>query len=203
MARDPNGRKELQAPGTKLPALVDLSKIDALIAESRAVVAERKQLLSRAVPSPSPVPVVPVPSAAPTVERVRVPAYCSTYGRPNIIIAERHGNQLRFVGSEPVGAGGRGGGEPPAMLSGSYELDFAGWSCPHCRRTAIWSCFCAAFQGVLHCTDLRRGLHHCACGKREERHFQRAETFEVRGSAGATVAGPGRPGQALVPRKGR
>jgi hypothetical protein len=137
------------------------------------------------------------------VETVRVQAYCSTHGRSNVIIAERRGNSLRFVGNEPVQGGGKG--TPPAMLSGEYTFDRAGWACPHCRRDTIWSCHCDAFHGVLHCSDGRDGLHHCACGKREERSFRDADRFEVRGRAGGSVV-VGRPSpQALIlsPRHGR
>ena len=175
MAQDPPGRKA-PVPGTRstLPTVADLSKIDAVIAESRAAVAERKQQPERKFTSPTPARApAPAPAPAPRVETVRVQAYCSTYGRPNVIIAERRGNSLRLVGNEPVQGGGKG--TPPAKLSGAYEIDLADWACPHCQREGIWSCHCDAFHGVLHCKDGRDKLHHCACGKREERSFQKAD----------------------------
>jgi hypothetical protein len=91
------------------------------------------------------------------------------------------------------------------MLSGDYKIELADWACPHCKRDGIWSCHCDAFDGVLHCSDGRDGLHHCACGKREERNFQDADRFEVRGRAGGSVIGGRASQQALVPtsRNGR
>jgi hypothetical protein len=189
MAQGPRDRKELPVPGTRstLPTVADLSKIDAVIADARAAVAERKQQPERGFTSPAP---------APRVETVRVQAYCSTYGRPSVIIAERRGKMLRLVGNEPVQRGGNG--KPPAKLSGAYEIDAAGWACPHCGRGTFWSCNCDAFHGVLHCTDGPDGLHHCACGNREERSFQDADRFEVRGRAGGSVVGGRSSPQALI-----
>src|SRR5208337_1705751 len=121
MAHDPDGRKALQVPGTAstLPALRDRSKIEAAIARGRASMAERQQASERVLP-------VPPPVSTPRVETVRVQAFCSIHGRPNIVIAERRGDALRFIGNERAADAGANG-KAPALLSDKYKIDMNDW----------------------------------------------------------------------------
>ena len=63
MAQGPRDRKELPVPGPRstLPTVADLSKIDAVIADARAAVAERKPQPERKFTSPAPAPRTPPP----------------------------------------------------------------------------------------------------------------------------------------------
>ncbi|MGE0290445.1 MAG: hypothetical protein AB7F35_25435 [Acetobacteraceae bacterium] len=207
MALDPSKRGRLPLPAPSSRSLVssklDLAKIDAAIAQGRAVAAE--EIKPRpAAPVSAPAPAPPPPAPAPRVERVRIQAHCCATGKSNVILAERRDNALRFIGNEQPGAG-RGGGALPAFLSGTYAIDLNGWACPHCNAASMWICHCGKFDGVAHCDGNRNGLYRCACGRVEERSFVESDSFELRGQSMGTGTSGAAPGRNLLlsSRKGR
>jgi hypothetical protein len=158
-----------------LPA-VDRAAGDALIARARSALEK-----DAALPLPASSTAPP-----PRIEHVRLPMTCSATGKPFIAVAERHGDELRFVAHELPEAGRRATGAGPARLSGTYRhLTHAdGWTCPHCGTAGgSWICECAAAPDSLHCGGSRGRRHYCACGRLEERHFVQADTIAVRGQS--------------------
>jgi hypothetical protein len=170
------------ARGT-LPALIDDSKGRDLLARADAA--------RTGSPTFKSVPASPAPQHG--AERVRLPVTCSARGQTYVVIAERRGAELRFVGNEgPQPAAGDAPGAPrmPARLSGAYHLDTTAWSCPLCSRPhEVWVCECAEMSGALHCLGSSRGRYHCACGKFEAHDFVGVETTEVRGSVASSATG--------------
>lgn len=156
------------------------------------------ELLARArtaIAAPPKQVLVAAPPPAPPAERVRLPMTCSARGGSYVVIAERRGDELRFVGHEPLQPGPGGAQRLPARLSGTYNIDMKGWTCPLCHSAeTVWFCGCAAMNGAMHCVGTSGGRHHCACGRFEERHFAPAEKFEVRGASVAATPGKLRPG---------
>jgi hypothetical protein len=166
---------------------VDLTKGADLIAKTRA-----------ALEPPSP-PVAPANMPAPPnrVEQVRLAGTCGATGRSFIAIAERRNAELWLIGSE-LPRNGRGGGDPPALLSGSYRIEMTeSWHCPICRSRAsqeIWVCECNRFRGALHCGGTSGRASYCACGRFEERGFIETDWFQLRGTSMAAQRGAPRAG---------
>jgi hypothetical protein len=155
-----------------------------LFAEARAAISSSpKQTL------------VATPLKKPGPEIVRLSMTCSARGGGGFdVIAERHGDELRFVGHEMPRPGQDGAHRLPAHLSGTYRIETKGWACPLCQNGNLWFCQCAEMNGAMHCLGTAGGRHHCACGRFEERHFATAEKFEVRGASVAATPGKVRPG---------
>jgi hypothetical protein len=127
------------------------------------------------------------PVHKPSPELVRLPMTCSARGGSFVVIAERHGNRLRFVGHELPRTAGEGRYRP-GMLSGEYQIEFkTGWACPLCRNDDAWLCNCVDFNGALHCCGTSGGRYRCACGRFEERDFVKAKTVQVRGASVAAT----------------
>jgi len=116
---------------------------------------------------------------------------CSARGRSYLVIAERRGNELRFIGHEMPAPGPGGAAQPPGLLSGQYRIDAKGLVCPLCRASELWVCNCASMNGALHCCGTDGGRHHCACGKFESRALVSVAASDVRGAAIATRPGAG------------
>lgn len=129
------------------------------------------------------------PPAPPHAERVKLPMTCSARGASYVVIAERRGDELRFVGHEmPQPGPGDAAPRLPGRLSGQYHLNTNGWACPLCSDAAgVWLCACEPMNGALHCHGASGGRYHCACGRIEEREFTTASTVEVRGTAVAAT----------------
>jgi hypothetical protein len=152
---------------------VDPAKTSSLVARARAAIeAPPKQTLVAATPP------------LPRVERVKIPMTCSARGQSYIVIAERHGSELRFVGHEMPQAAASGGPQMPGRLSGEYRIEMNGWRCPLCQNgDAVWLCDCAAMTGAMHCHGAAGGRYRCACGRNEEREFITVPKVEVRGTS--------------------
>lgn len=176
------------------------AKGKALIDRANAVIsAPPKQTL---VAAPPPAPQV---EPEPQVERVKVPMTCSASGTSYVVIAERRGDELRFVGHEIPAPGPGGAARLPGRLSGRYHIAANGWACPLCRNTdAVWLCNCERMNGAMHCHGSDAGRFRCACGRVEAREFVSVETVEVLGSAVASTTSlrsPGpRPAQQVQPQ---
>lgn len=149
--------------------------------------AQGRELLARAA-AVEKQPLVATPPPAPRVEQVKLPGTCSALGDSYIVVAERRGDELRFIAHElpPPGARAAAASMPPP-LSGQYRIELNGWRCPLCSSDQVWLCMCAAQTNALHCCGTTRGRHHCACGKCEARNFVNVETVEVRGEAVAAT----------------
>ena len=188
---------------------VDPAKGRALLARAQAALAQpaKPQTASPPPPKPepqtaSPPPPKPEPQTViaspppPSVERVKLPMMCSARGASYVVIAERRGNELRFIGHEMPAPGPGGAPQQPGLLSGQYRIDARGWLCPLCRASEFWVCNCGPMNGALHCCGTDGGRHHCACGKFESRALVTVATVDVRGAAiaarpGAAPAGAG------------
>jgi hypothetical protein len=130
----------------------------------------------------------PPPPAPPGAERVKLPMTCSGTGASYVVIAERRGDELRFVGHE-IPQPGPSGARLPGRLSGRYRIEATGWACPLCANThSIWLCSCEPMNGAMHCRGTSSdGRYHCACGRIEEREFVTSNTVEVRGTSVAAM----------------
>jgi hypothetical protein len=139
---------------------------------------------------------IEAPPPMPRVERVKIPLTCSARGETYIVIAERHGNELRFVGHELPQPGNGGAFRMPGRLSGEYRIMTNGWTCPLCRNGGgVWLCDCAAMSGAMHCSGTLGGRYRCACGRSEEREFVTIAQAEVRGTSVAATPEQNRSGQ--------
>jgi hypothetical protein len=157
-----------RSPGTH----VDPSAGDDLLARAHAAITTPPQTH------------VAAPPREPHAEMVRLPMACSMTGGTFVVIAERNGDRLRFVGHEMPRT--RQDAEyRPGLLSGDYKIETAAdWMCPICRSSAsqqIWTCHCTEFFGALHCGGMRGRARFCACGRLEERQLVTAESLQVRG----------------------
>jgi hypothetical protein len=161
--------------------------------------AKGKELLARADVALGTPPAKPLASASvsappsaqpqPRVEQVKVPMMCSARGVPFVVIAERRGDELRFVGHE-MPQPGPDGAPPrlPGRLSGQYRIDRTGWTCPCCSNgEGVWLCDCEEMKGAMHCHGTSGGRYRCACGRHEEREFQWVKAVEVRGASVAAT----------------
>ena len=158
-----------------------------LLARAQAALeAPPKQALIAAAPSPPPVT---------RAERVKLPMHCSARGVPYVVIAERRGDELRFVDHERPPPGPGGAARLPGRLSGQYRIEAKGWACPLCASAeAVWLCECERMNGAMHCHGTSGGRFHCACGRFEEREFVNVKTVEVRGASVAATPDAGRSG---------
>jgi hypothetical protein len=175
-AKPSAGYKPPAVPDPKSPKLTDAKGAELLARAQAASAAAPKQTLVAAAPP------------APRVERVKLPMTCSVTGSTYVVIAERHGDKLHFVGHEipPPGAGGAA--KLPGRLSGRYRIEANGWACPLCRNAvAVWLCDCDRMNGAMHCHGARGGRYRCACGRIEEREFESIPTVEVRGASVAAT----------------
>jgi hypothetical protein len=157
------------------------------------------------ISAPAKQTLVAAPPPEPQVERVKLPMTCSASGASYVVIAERRGDELRFVGHEIPPPGPGGAARLPGRLSGRYHIAANGWACPLCRNTdAVWLCNCERMNGAMHCHGSDAGRYRCACGRVEAREFVSLETVEVRGSAVAATTNtrsPGsRPAQQVQPQ---
>jgi hypothetical protein len=150
-----------------------------LIARARAAIeAPSKQIMIASAPPPS----------IPRVEQVKIPVTCSARGQSYVVIAERRGNDLRFVGHEILPPGREGASQLPGHLSGEYRMEKTDWRCPLCQTDgAVWLCGCAEMNGAMHCRGTSGGRYRCACGKSEEREFITVPKVEVRGTSVAAT----------------
>ena len=166
--------------GSGVPATVDHSKIEAVLARARAAAEER--------PRPVVVAAPPKPAAAPGVARVHLQMFCSAAGKSFIGIAERRGSELRLVGHEAQPE--NGGTTHTEMLSGAYTFaSDSAWACPFCRIRSdsicsVWTCQCSGFGGVLHCGGTTaRGASYCICGLLEKRTMTSVPALELCGAS--------------------
>ena len=179
------------APHNMQPAgPLDLAKGADLLARAYAALATSPKQTLLATASPPP----PRP-AAPRAERVKLPMTCSARGASYVVIAERRGDELRFVGHEMPPPGPGGAPRLPARLSGQYRIESKGWACPLCATPGdIWFCSCDRMNGAMHCLGSAGGRYHCACGRFEEHEFVTVKTVEVRGTSVAATPDIGRSG---------
>jgi hypothetical protein len=118
---------------------------------------------------------------------VRFEMWCSATGQPFLAVAERHGDTLYIVGSDPVDGEIASSGWPGGY--NYFAIDAApGWRCPLCGvredpshdfLRLLWECGEYGCGGPLHCCGSSRGLFLCACGMRSRRVFGRGDTFKV------------------------
>jgi hypothetical protein len=159
--------------------------------------AKGAQLLARAqatIAAPPKQTLVSAPPA-PRVERVKLPMTCSARGVSYVVIAERRGDELRFVGHEMPPPGPDGAPRLPGRLSGRYRIEERGWACPLCANNdAVWQCNCERMNGAIHCHGTSGGRYRCACGLSEPREFVKVKTFEVHGTSVAATLDTGRSG---------
>lgn len=178
----PRAQKALgpAAPRKDQPAgLFNSAKGSELLARAQAAIAApSKQTL---ISTPPPVP------PAPRAEQVKLPMHCSARGASYVVLAERRGDELRFVGHEMPQPGPGGAPRLPGRLSGRYRVEAKGWVCPLCAHTGVWLCECEPMKGALHCRGTSSGRFHCACGRFEEREFVTAKSVEVRGTSVAAT----------------
>jgi hypothetical protein len=103
--------REVQPAGRFDPA-----KGRALLARAQAALAQPAKPQNASPPPPKPEPQTVIASPPPpSVERVKLPMMCSARGASYVVIAERRGNELRFIGHEMPAPGP--GGTPPASSS--------------------------------------------------------------------------------------
>jgi hypothetical protein len=179
-------RRALQTAAARRLAAPDQAKGHELLARAQAVIEATPKQTVRAAPPP-----------APRVERVRLPMICSARGVSYVVIAERRGDELRFVGHELPQLGPRDASRLPGRLSGQYRIADNGWACPLCANTAgVWLCDCAEMSGAMHCLGTVAGRYRCACGRIEEREFVSIEAAEVRGASIASTPEKMRSGSA-------
>jgi hypothetical protein len=166
-------QRALQTAAARRLAAPDQAKGHQLLARAQAVIGVTPKQTLRAAPPPEP-----------RVERVKLPVTCSVRGVSYVVIAERRGDELRFVGHESPQPGPRGASRLPGRLSGQYRIVDNGSACPLCANTAgVWLCDCAEMGGAMHCLGTVAGRYRCACGRIEEREFFSIETAEVRGAS--------------------
>jgi hypothetical protein len=174
-ALEPAGSRDIQPAGR-----VDPAKGRELLARATAAIA------------PSPKQQQTLISEPPRVERVRLPMTCSARGVSYVVIAERRGDELRFVGHEFPPPGSGRAPQLPGLLSGQYQIETTGWACPLCASNDVWSCSCGPMNGALHCCGTAGGRSHCACGKFESRELVTVDAVDVRGAWVAARAGQSR-----------
>jgi hypothetical protein len=128
-------------------------------------------------------------------ERVKATVTCCARGQNFTAIAERCGDELRFVGHEIPKAGS--GGRMPDLLSGRYSRIFEnGWACVLCgTKGGVWVCECERMRGALHCLGSVGGRGFCACGRLERREFEPIRSAEVRGVSVGSQTGSSSPKQ--------
>jgi hypothetical protein len=167
------------AQGQMQPAGPLLDRGNELLARTRALLGE-PPLRTFAAAAP--------PVREPGPELVRLPMTCSARGGSLVVIAERHGNRLRFIGHE-MPRTRQEGQYRPGLLSGEYEIELMqGWACPLCQNNDdAWLCNCAEFYGALHCCGTSGGRYHCACGRFEERDLVKVKKVQVRGASVAAT----------------
>jgi hypothetical protein len=168
----------------------DPAKGRALLARAQAVLGSKPETVSPPPPKPEPEVVIASPPP-PSAERVKLPMMCSARGSSYVVIAERRGNELRFIGHEMPAPGPGGKAQPPGLLTGQYRIDAKGLVCPLCAARELWVCNCASMNGALHCVGMDGGRHHCACGKFESRTLVTVAAADVRGAAIGTRPGAG------------
>lgn len=118
------------------------------------------------------------------IEQVKIPVTCSARGSTYIVIAERRGDALRFVGHEMPGSSGGTAARMPSLLAGQYRVEASGWRCPVCADgSGVWVCNCERMDGAIHCCGTSGGRSHCACGRFEEHEFVSVDTAAVRGTS--------------------
>jgi hypothetical protein len=170
------------------PRLDPTQRKNELLARARAMLAAPDKAIS-ATPPPPPAP-----------EIVKLPMTCGQTGGAFVVISERCGDRLAFVGHEmPRTRQDAGEGRQlPELLSGQYHIDVKDdWVCPLCNnRTSqhIWICHCANFNGAMQCGSTHGRARYCACGKLEERQLVQAETHQVRGASVAATPATKIPG---------
>jgi hypothetical protein len=170
--------RALQAGNTnRQPSLLDPAQGQELLARAQAAVAAPSKPTLLGTPPPT----------APQGERVKLPLTCSARGVSCVVIAERRGDELHFLGHELPQAGKAGAGHSPPRLSGQYRITLNGWTCPFCSSDDIWLCNCSAMPDALHCCGTSGGRYRCACGKVEAREFVSVEKVDVRGAAVAAT----------------
>jgi hypothetical protein len=178
----------------QLAGPVDPTKGAELRARARAAISAPPKQTPKETLVATPPP-APAPAPAPRAERVKLPMTCSARGVSYVVIAERRGDELRFVGHE-IPQRGPGGAAPrlPGRLSGQYRIEYHGWACPLCSNTGgVWLCGCEQMNGAMHCCGTTGGRYRCACGRVEEREFVKAEKVGVRGASVAAMPGQTRP----------
>ena len=108
-------------------------------------------------------------------EPVLLPAYCNLYREYELLVAERHGNQLKLIRSERVPPGFDGGAVPPPAGLGAFQLNAAIWTgCACCGAKSdpayniqsVWWCACERCDGTLlfQCMGNDGGVFRCANG---------------------------------------
>jgi hypothetical protein len=137
---------------------------------------------------------VTAPPPVERIEHVRVPVTCSVRGQFFVVIAERRGNVLRFVGHKMLQSTKVAGSNMPSQLSGEYQIEANGWRCPLCGNDAVWFCDCVAMSGAMHCGGSAGGRFRCVCGRSEERDFVSVKHVAVRGRSVAATPGQARSG---------
>lgn len=152
-------------------------------ANGSAIIARAEAALGGSIKRATP------PAPEPRIERVRLAMTCSAKGVAYTVIAERHGDVLRFTGHEiPQSGQGSDGASRPSHLSGQYRIDFSGWACPVCSTAkGVWLCDCRQMEGAMHCMGTSGGRQHCACGRFEQHEFITVEKTAVRGSSMAAA----------------
>ncbi len=177
------------APRQMQPAGPQLDRGEDPLARARALIAAPTRTFA-----------APPPVREPGPELVRLPMTCGARGGSYVVIAERRGNLLRFVGHEMPRT--RQDGEyRPGLLSGEYQIEFKqGWGCPLCQNDDAWLCSCADFSGALHCAGSSGGRRHCVCGRFEERNLVKVDKVQVRGASVAATPGKARPLQRGQPQ---
>jgi hypothetical protein len=180
----------------------------------------RAALIASDRTAPVPHKVAPSPP-----DRIAVPQFCSLYGEYSVIMAEKHGNQLKLLYSEKLPDGlelpapetGNGfmqttGGllTSPAAL-GAFRIDGATWSgCAHCQANGsqtygiynVWWCSCLRCRDNLlfHCAGNRNGMFRKACGGFTTMDsLTNHDTVEVQGWPGFDAARPATLRQSPLP----
>jgi hypothetical protein len=133
----------------------------------------------------------------PGVGLVRFPVHCSSFSKPFIVVAERHGDLLKLVRSELPDGGCAPAGDGAWAALGTFRFDAYGWpGCAHCGATdapahghgCLWWCSCTQCNGLFQCAGNRNGQFRAACGRihTAKAGFPSFDTAAVRGWRSST-----------------
>lgn len=111
----------------------------------------------------------PAPVAA--GKRVLFEAHCSKHRSPFLVVAERDGNRLTWIGSRPMARLIAGDvteiDEDVITISEFFRMEMKGWTCPHCGTGSIgekgWFWHCGRCMG-FHCMGTTGGRLAGSCG---------------------------------------
>lgn len=120
-----------------------------------------------------------------------MPLFCSLHARFSLIVAEMHGDVLKFIGNEMPRSGFGGAVSSPFGVGAFRSSNGKNWAgCAHCGaqnapayniRGHVWVCSCEHCNGLFHCAGNRDGQFRGACGRITTMWGPLVDSFQVQG----------------------